>query len=210
MCHKYHLHSCETFSGLIDQLAHLGEEEGNWTHAEMRQFLCFTFLQKSSLHKRLTDNSIAGARTYADKMSHDGGMPGDTVMLLTAATAFKRRIRVYQIFKAKHPVTNFNPVDGVQPKNGDLHLLEYSSQHFTNQVYMSLVKNENKRNSWPTEESPLESTAKNFSDADKSDNFSGISDDPDDAKDKKHMLRSCKATIKPSQLKARKEADYAF
>ena len=67
-------------------------------------------------------------------------VPGGHIMLLTAATAFRRRIRVYTVFKAKYPVINFNPVGGFQPKLRDLHLLEFSKSHFTNHFFMSIMK----------------------------------------------------------------------
>lgn len=109
-------------------------------------------------------------------------VPGDNVMLLTAATMFKRRIRVYPVFKAKYPVINFNPVGGIKPKPGDINLLEYSKDHFTQQFYMSIIQDPNKRKSLPTSESPMESTGHNFSSNESrlsiaSGEFSGLFDD---------------------------------
>lgn len=166
---------------MADQLAHLGDEEDSWSHTTLRSYLCFSLLETESLHNRLPDNSIDGLRNYADRMSKVD-VPGDNVMLLTAATIFKRRIRVYPVFKAKYPVINFNPVGGIKPKPGDINLLEYSKDHFTQQFYMSIIQDPNKRKSLPTSESPMESTGHNFSSNESrlsiaSGEFSGLFDD---------------------------------
>lgn len=154
--------TCNSFSALVDQSAQYQEEEGSWSAKELRDYLCFSLLNNSTLHTRLNDGSVEGVRHYVDKMCL-ADEPGDDVMVLTAATALRRRIRVYPVFKSKHPVINFNPVNGIQPKTGDFHLLRFSKQHFEYQGYMSLINDTNKRNSLPTEDTPLESTGHNFS-----------------------------------------------
>lgn len=147
---------CNIFSALLDQLSHLGDEQASLTHAELRDYLCFSLLTTSTLHSKLPDSSVDGVRKYSEKMTQNNE-PGDDAMVLTAATALKRRIRVFPLFKARHPVVYFNPVNGAIPKSGDVNLLLLSKDHFVHQAYLSLIKHPD-RTSFPTEDTPLEST----------------------------------------------------
>ena len=199
--------------GLVDQMAQLGEHEGSWSHQEMRSYLCFFLLNASSLHSKLDDSSVDGVRNYSDKMSRVD-VPGGHIMLLTAATAFRRRIRVYPVFKAKYPVINFNPAGGLQPKLRDLHLLEYSNSHFTNHFFMSIIKDPKKRDSLPTSDTPHESTGHNFSSEasrisnQNEDSFSGLYDQSSNST--LDNATSSPPISKLRALRAKKQADYAF
>ena len=200
-------------------MAQLQEEEGTYSHKQMRDYLCFSLLQTSDLHNRLADSSVDGVRNYTDRMSKVD-VPGDHVMLLTAATTFKRRIHVIPVFKEKYQVINYNPVGGIIPQSGDLHLLKFSKAHFTNEFYMSIIKDPHKRNSLPTGDSPLESTGHNFtSNASRisfgnEDSLSGIFDHSTSLNkniDKdKDITPSPPPISKLKALKAKKQADYDF
>ena len=201
---------------MVDQSAHLQEEEGSWSAKELRDYLCFSLLNNSTLHTRMKDGSVEGVRNYVDKMSLVDE-PGDDVMVLTAATALRRRIRVYPVFKAKHPLMNFNPVNGILPKTGDFHLLQFSKQHFEHQAYMSLIKDTNKRTSLPTEDTPLESTGHNFtshtSDSNLADSFSGLFDhsshqDVSIVQNIPNIPRGSQITL--SELRKKKKEDMDF
>ena len=139
-------------------------------------------------------------------------VPGDHVMLLTAATTFKRRIHVIPVFKEKYQV--------IIPQSGDLHLLKFSKAHFTNEFYMSIIKDPHKRNSLPTGDSPLESTGHNFTSNTSrisfgnEDSLSGIFDHSTSLNkniDKdKDITPSPPPISKLKALKAKKQADYNF
>ena len=200
---------------MVDQSAQVQEEEGSWSAKELRDYLCFSLLTNCTLHTRMKDGSVAGVRHYVDKMTLPDE-PADDIMVLTAATALRRRIKVYPVFKSKYPVINFNPVNGIQPKTGDFHLLQFSNKHFEYQGYMSLINDTNKRNSLPTEDTPLESTGHNFStqrsnsNLEDKDSFSSLFDHSSHEEVNIVQNKDKGTTLKLSELRKKKKEDMDF
>lgn len=113
------------------------------------------FLELPDIHKRLDKNT--SVEQYYDKMSKVGE-PADPIMILTAATVFKRRIIVYPIFPQPHPFIQYNPEAAAGQTKGEFHLLHYSSANFTKDIYKSIIQDKPKRLSLPSDSDPKSSS----------------------------------------------------
>lgn len=127
------------------------------THEKMRQYLCMAFTHLTEIHHK-----VENVEEYHNKMS-TLGEPGDDIILLTAATVFKRRIIVYPIFPNPHPFIHYNPIGGEIPTKPDFHLLHFSDTYFTRSVYKSIIRDSQSRLSLPGESDPKSSTMNGIS-----------------------------------------------